>query len=84
MSGVIIGTGLAILGVSAAPILLGFGIGGVAAGSAAAAIQAGIGNVAAGSLFATATSLGMSGVFAGGAAAGGVITAAGAAIRALF
>ena len=45
-----------------APTLLGFGSAGIVAGSVAAATQAAIGNVAAGSLFATMTSLGMTGV----------------------
>jgi hypothetical protein len=43
---------------------LGFTSSGIAAGSAAAGIQAGIGNVVAGSAFATAQSLGATGVFA--------------------
>ena len=58
LSGILIGTG-AILTV---PTLLGFGGAGIVAGSVAAATQAAIGNVAAGSLFATMTSLGMTGV----------------------
>ena len=58
LSGILIGTG-AILTV---PTLLGFGSAGIVAGSVAAATQAAIGNVAAGSLFATMTSLGMTGV----------------------
>ena len=58
LSGILIGAG-AILTV---PTLLGFGGAGIVAGSVAAATQAAIGNVAAGSLFATMTSLGMTGV----------------------
>ena len=58
--------------------LLGFGTAGIVAGTAAAATQAAIGNVAAGSLFATLTSLGMQGVFAGTAIGGGITTAIGA------
>ena len=52
------------------PILLGFGGAGIVAGSAAAATQAVIGNVAAGSLFATMTSLGMTGVLSALSATG--------------
>ena len=58
--------------------LLGFGTAGVVAGTTAAAAQAAIGNVAAGSLFATLTSLGMQGIFAGTAIGGGIATAIGA------
>ena len=43
-------------------IRMGFGLKGIAFGSAAASIQSGIGNVVAGSMFATMTSLGMTGV----------------------
>ena len=58
--------------------LFGFGTAGVVAGTAAAATQAAIGNVAAGSLFATMTSLGMQGIFAGTAIGGGITTVLGA------
>jgi hypothetical protein len=74
----LLGGGVAVVAASI-PIAMGFGTGGVAAGSAAAGIQSGIGSVAADSLFATATSLGMIGYFAGTAAWGGVITGVGAA-----
>ena len=66
LSGILIGAG-AIL---TAPTLLGFGGAGIVAGSVAAATQAAIGNVAAGSLFATMTSLGMTGVFSAMSATG--------------
>ena len=62
--------------------LLGFGTAGVAAGSIAAATQAAIGNVAANSLFATMTSLGMSGAFTTAAIAGGASAAVGATVKA--
>lgn len=52
------------------PTLLGFGGAGIVAGSTAAATQAVIGNVAAGSLFATMTSLGMTGVLSALSATG--------------
>ena len=60
--------------------LLGFGTAGIAAGSLAAATQATIGNVAAGSLFASLTSLGMTGAFTTTAAGGGITAAIGAII----
>ena len=68
----LIGGGLA-SAVGLGGTLLGFGTAGVVAGSAAA-----IGNVAAGSLFATMTSLGMQGIFAGTAIGGGISTVLGA------
>ena len=71
----LIGGGLA-SAVGLGGTLLGFGTAGVVAGSAAA--QAAIGNVAAGSLFATMTSLGMQGIFAGTAIGGGISTVLGA------
>jgi len=49
--------------VALTPIVFGFGTNGVAAGSLAAVTQSSIGAVSAGSCFATATSLGMKGVF---------------------
>ena len=73
----LIGGGLA-SAVGLGGTLLGFGTAGVVAGSAAAAAQAAIGNVAAGSLFATMTSLGMQGIFAGTAIGGGISTVLGA------
>ena len=57
--------------------LFGFGTAGVVAGTTAAATQAAIGNVAAGSVFATLTSLGMTGALAGTAIGGGITTALG-------
>lgn len=78
--GAILGIGGAIVGgVALAPILLGFGTAGIVAGSAAACIQAGIGSVAAGSIFATLTSLGMTGFLATTAIGGAVATVLGAA-----
>ena len=62
-----------------APIALGFGTGGIVAGSIAAGIQAGIGNVAAGSLFASMTSLGMTGFFTSTATAGAIVGTGGLA-----
>ena len=59
-------------------ILFGFGTVGVVAGSAAAATQSSIENVAAGSLFATMTSLWMTGALIGTAIGGGVTTTIGA------
>ena len=53
-----------IVGVALIPIGLGFGTIGIAAGSIAAGIQSSIGAVTAGSIFATMTSLGMTGFFA--------------------
>ena len=55
---------------------LGFGTAGIVGGSIAAGIQS-IGNVAAGSLFATLTSLGMTGVFASTVAVGAILGGAG-------
>ena len=75
-NGLIIGGSIA-LGLGLVPILIGFGTIGIVGGSIAAGIQAMIGNVAAGSAFATATSLGMQGAFAGTAIAGGAATGAG-------
>lgn len=60
---------------AAFPIVIGFGTAGIAAGSIAAGIQSAIGNIAAGSLFASMTSVGMTGGFAT-AAAGGAVTSA--------
>lgn len=56
---------------------LGFGTAGIVGGSIAAGIQSIIGNVAAGSLFATLTSLGMTGVFASTVAVGAILGGAG-------
>jgi hypothetical protein len=64
--------GLAVAAVCITPVVVGFGTAGVAAGSVAAGIQSSIGIVQGGSLFATATSLGMKGVFLKGAIAGGL------------
>ena len=66
-----------ITGVALVPIALGFGTAGIVGGSIAAGIQSLIGNVAAGSLFATCTSLGMTGAFASTAAVGGALLGAG-------
>jgi len=73
--------GVVVTTVSLIPIGLGFGAVGVALGSIAAATQSAIGLVSAGSWFATATSLGMKGYFAGSAIAGGVIFGAGAVLN---
>ena len=74
--GVAIG-GAVVTGVALAPVAIGFGSAGIVAGSIAAGIQSLIGNVAAGSLFATMTSLGMTGAFTTTAAVGGTAAAAG-------
>ena len=66
------------------PIVIGFGTEGVVAGSVAAATQSSIGAVAAGSMFATMTSLWMTGVFSTLAGVGSAITGVGAAIAALL
>ena len=52
-----------IAAVSFIPITLGFSTAGIVGGSVAAAIQSMIGAVSSGSIFATMTSLGMTGVF---------------------
>ena len=65
-------TSTAVLATGATASVLGFSTGGIVAGSAAAGIQAGIGNVVAGSVFATMTSLGATGVFAGLSLVGGI------------
>ena len=57
-----LGTGAVLVGSAIALPAAGFTTGGVAAGSMAAGIQAGIGNVLSGSAFATAQSMGASGV----------------------
>jgi hypothetical protein len=71
------------LAIASFPIAMGFGTAGVAAGSTAAGIQSGMGAVAAGSWFASATSLGMKGYFAGTAVAAGVTTGVGGACKGL-
>ena len=76
---VLLGGSALLAGISIAPIIAGFGTVGIAAGSTAAAIQSVIGCVQAGSWFATLTSLGMQGVFVGGAV-GGTVVAAGAGV----
>ncbi len=63
------------------PIFIGFGTVGIAAGSLAAGIQSIIGPIEAGSLFATLTSLGMTGTLAGTSVAGGVVGTAGHVIE---
>ncbi|ORY68083.1 hypothetical protein LY90DRAFT_504347 [Neocallimastix californiae] len=60
-----------------APIAAGFGTTGIVAGSLAALTQSMIGNVVAGSLFATLTSLGMTGAFTTSAAVGALLGAGG-------
>lgn len=59
---------------------VGFGAAGIVGGSLAAATQSAIGNVAAGSAFAIFQSLGATGVFVNGAAAGAAAVGAGAAV----
>ena len=71
-------TGGTVAFISTVPILLGFGTGGIVAGSVAAGIQSLIGNVAAGSLFASLTSLGMTGTLATVAGVGAAVGTAGA------
>ena len=73
--------GLAVGAVALNPIMFGFGTNRVAARSLAALSQSSIGAVSAGSCFATATSLGMKGVFVKTVIAGGVSAAIGAANR---
>ena len=73
VSPVVVGAaGLIVTGIAVTPILIGFGTTGIAAGSIAACVQSMIGNVAAGSLFATLTSLGMTGTFTTSAAVGAI------------
>ena len=70
MSKYIIGAGAIVTTIGLAPIVLGFGSTGIIAGSVAAGIQSAIGNVAAGSIFASLTSMGMTGTFTGITAGG--------------
>ena len=84
--GVAIG-GAVVTGVALAPVAIGFGSAGIVAGSIAAGIQSLIGNVTAGGIFATMTSLGMTGAFTTTAAVGGTAAAAGSStpfIKKLF
>ena len=83
MATILLAAGATALAAGLTPTLIGFGTAGIAAGSIAAGIQAGIGNVVAGSAFATMTSLGMQGVFAG-LTGGGALSTIGAAILALL
>ena len=75
--------GGAILSVGLIPIILGFGPVGIVAGSIAAGIQSGIGLVSAGSVFATMTSLGMSGYFFGTSIVGAATVVTGAVTKIL-
>ena len=78
---VLIGTGIIVTAVGLSPLLCGFGSAGIVAGSAAASIQAAVGNVAAGSLFASMTSMGMTGTFTTIAVAGVTTTGVGVAAK---
>jgi hypothetical protein len=69
--------GLAVAGACAIPMVAGFGTAGIVGGSLAAITQSSIGNIVAGSAFSILQSLGATGVFAAGTAAGGSAAGAG-------
>ena len=66
--------GLGLICIGAIPILIGFGPTGIIGSSIAATIQSFIGNVSAGSIFATMTSMGMTGFFKSIIGLGGIVT----------
>src|SRR6056300_1554340 len=72
-------------GIIAAPCVVaaaaGFGSAGIVGGSLAALWQASVGNVASGSAFAALQSMGATGAFTSGMAAGGAVSGAGAGAR---